>query len=237
MTDEQRALCIFRAIFAPGCDVFPAPRRAATRPALPPAAPGARRAGNSLNPNPFHLIENGNDQMADEGSIITDMGLGAPVPNGADTLPAAGIISQYVKDLSVENPNAPDSFQWTDAPEIDVQFNIGARSLSEEVSEIELKIAIKSRAQAGTAFIIDLAYCGLVGMRNLDEAQMHAFTYAEAPRILFPFARRVISDAVRDAGFPPLLLEPIDFNGIYLQQLAAQQAEAEAAGCAPAGNA
>lgn len=175
--------------------------------------------------------------MADEGNIITDMGLGGPAANGEDTLPAAGIISQYVKDLSVENPNAPDSFQWQDTPEIDVQFNIGARPLSDEVSEIELKIAIKSRTQAGTAFIVDLAYCGLVGMRNLDEAQAHAFTYAEAPRILFPFARRVISDAVRDAGFPPLLLEPIDFNGIYLQQLAAQQGDADAGVGTPVGNA
>ena len=74
-------------------------------------------------------------------------------------------------------------------------------------------------------------------MRNVPDDQAHPFLFAEGPRILFPFARRVISDAVRDAGFPPLLLEPIDFNGIYLQQLAAQQAEAEAAGGAPAGNA
>lgn len=174
--------------------------------------------------------------MSDEGNIITDLGLEGPAMNGADTAPAAGIISQYVKDLSVENPNAPDSFSWTDAPQIDVQFNIGARALSDEVSEIELKIALKSIAQAGTAFIIDLSYCGLLGMRNLDEASKHAFTYAEAPRILFPFARRVIADAVRDAGFPPLLLEPIDFNGIYLQQLAAQQGEGEA-DAAPIGNA
>ena len=172
--------------------------------------------------------------MSDEGNIITDLGLEGPAMNGADTAPAAGIISQYVKDLSVENPNAPDSYSWTDAPQIDVQFNIGARQLNDEVSEVELKIALKSVAEAGTAFIIDLSYCGLLGMRNLDDASKHAFTYAEAPRILFPFARRVIADAVRDAGFPPLLLEPIDFNGIYLQQLAAQQAEGEAA---PAGNA
>ncbi|MCZ8018327.1 protein-export chaperone SecB [Novosphingobium sp.] len=172
--------------------------------------------------------------MSDEGNIITDLGLEGPVPNGADTLPSAGIISQYIKDLSVENPNAPESFQWTDAPQIDVQFNIGARQLSDEISEIELKIALKSVAQQGTAFIVDLSYCGLVGMRNLDDASKHAFTYAEAPRILFPFARHVIAEAVRDAGFPPLLLEPIDFNGIYLQQLAAQQGEGEAA---PAGNA
>ena len=161
--------------------------------------------------------------MSDEGNIITDLGLEGPAMNGADTAPAAGIISQYVKDLSVENPNAPDSYSWTEVPQIDVQFNIGARQLSEEVSEIELKIALKSVAEAGTAFIIDLSYCGLLGMRNLDDASKHAFTYAEAPRILFPFARRVIADAVRDAGFPPLLLEPIDFNGIYLQQLAAPE--------------
>jgi len=174
--------------------------------------------------------------MSDEGNIITDLGLEGPVPNGADTLPSAGIISQYIKDLSVENPNAPESFQWTDAPQIDVQFNIGARQLSDEISEIELKIALKSVAQQGTAFIVDLSYCGLVGMRNLDDASKHAFTYAEAPRILFPFARHVIAEAVRDAGFPPLLLEPIDFNGIYLQQLAAQQGAGEGE-AAPAGNA
>ena len=167
--------------------------------------------------------------MSDEGNIITDLNLDGPhdgpVPNGADTLPTAGIISQYIKDLSVENPNAPESFNWTDAPQIDVQFNIGARVINEEVTEIELKVALESKCQAGHQYIIELAYCGLVGMRNMDEASAHAFTYAEAPRILFPFARRVISDAVRDAGFPPLMLEPLDFNGLYMQQLMEQQGE------------
>lgn len=174
--------------------------------------------------------------MSDEGNIITDLGLQNPVPNGADTLPSAGIISQYVKDLSVENPNAPEVYQWQETPTIDVQFNIAARELSEEVSEIELKIAINSKCNAGTQFIVELSYGGLVGMRNLEDSQKHAFTYAEAPRILFPFARCVIADAVRDLGFQPLLLEPIDFNGIYMQQLAAQQAATEGA-AAPAGEA
>jgi len=173
--------------------------------------------------------------MSDDGSIITDLGLGGPQPNGADTGPAAGIISQYVKDLSVENPNAPASFQWQDPPQIDVQFNIGAREIPDsngEVNEVELKISINSKGQSGTQFIVELSYCGLIGMRNLDDASKHAFTYAEAPRLLFPFARRVISDAVRDAGFPPLLLEPIDFNGIYVAQVQAQAAEAEGEGVA-----
>ncbi len=162
--------------------------------------------------------------MADEGNVISNLDL-SPEGNGEDTLPAAGVISQYVKDLSVENPNAPDCFQWQDPPQVDVQFNIGAKPIAAELHEVELKTVITARAQAGTAYVVDLSFCGLIGMRNLDEAQQHSFLYAEAPRILFPFARRVLADAVRDAGFPPLLLEPIDFNGLYVQQLAAQQAE------------
>lgn len=175
--------------------------------------------------------------MADEGNVISDLNLD-PAPNGADTAPAIGIISQYVKDLSVENPNAPASYQWQDAPEISIDFNIGARSVGPDVHEIELKVNVTSRGTAGVAFAVELAYCGLIGMRNVTDEQAHPFLFAEGPRILFPFARRIIADAVRDAGFPPLMLEPIDFNGLYLQQLAQRQAEqAAAAGEAPAGNA
>ena len=174
--------------------------------------------------------------MSDEGNIISNLDLGGPVPNGEDTLPSAGVISQYIKDMSVENPNAPDCYQWQDQPQLDVQFNIAARGVTPEVQEVELKIVLTAKCDAGTAYVVDLTYAGLIGMRNLDEAQMHAFTFAEAPRILFPFARRIVADAVRDAGFPPLMLEPIDFNGLYLQQLAAQQQAGEGAG-APAGNA
>ncbi|WP_260924766.1 protein-export chaperone SecB [Novosphingobium sp. 9] len=163
--------------------------------------------------------------MADEGNVLSDLNL------DADNQPVAGLIAQYVKDLSVENPNAPQSFQWQDAPQVDVQFNISSRAIeTDEVHEVELKITATARADAGTAYVVDLAYGALVGMRNLQEGQAHAFLFAEAPRILFPFARRVVADAVRDAGFPPLLLEPIDFNGLYAQQLAAQQAGGDVAG-------
>lgn len=184
--------------------------------------------------------------MADEGAetndVITDLGLDGPAPgtapvaNGEDTAPAVGIISQYIKDLSVENPNAPDSYNWQDPPQIDVQFNIGARSLSEEVEEVELKIVLSAKAQAGTAYLIELSYCGLIGFRNIDDPSKHAFIYAEAPRILFPFARRIVADAVRDAGYPPLMLEPIDFNGLYMQQIATRDSELAGEG-APVGNA
>ena len=172
--------------------------------------------------------------MADEGNIISDLKLDGPAANGEDTGPAAGLISQYVKDLSVENPNAPQSYQWADAPQLDVQFNIQATPVDTEIHEVELKINMAAKSQAGTAYIIELSYGGLIGMRGLAPEQMHAFMYGEAPRILFPFARRIVADAVRDAGYPPVLLEPIDFNGLYLQQLAQAQQTAETE---PAGNA
>jgi preprotein translocase subunit SecB len=159
--------------------------------------------------------------MAEEGDILSD--LNQPNGNGADTAPVAGIISQYVKDLSVENPKAPDSFGWNEAPELDVQFNIAGRPISDEVHEVTLRISVTAKMQQGTAYMVELAYCGLVGMRNMPDEHKHAFIYAEAPRFLFPFARRVIADATRDAGFTPLVLDPIDFNAIYAQQLAAQQ--------------
>jgi protein-export chaperone SecB len=173
--------------------------------------------------------------MADEEGVLTDLdnaGAGQGKPNGADTQPAVSLLTQYVKDLSVENPNAPDVYQWPDAPQIDIQFNIGAESVSNDVHEVTLKMTLTASSQRGKAYIVDLAYCGLVGMRNIPEDQAHAFLYAEAPRLLFPFARRVVADAVRDAGFPPLMLDPIDFNGLYVQRLQARRAE-EAAGGDP----
>ena len=152
--------------------------------------------------------------------------------NGEDNSPAIGLISQYVKDLSFENPNAPAIYQVQDAPQIDVQFNIGTEVIGTDVHEVTLKLTLTAASQRGTMYIVDLAYCGLVGMRNLSEEQAHAFLYAEAPRLLFPFARGVVSDAVRDAGFLPLLVDPVDFNGLYAQQLASRRAE-EAAGGQP----
>ena len=163
--------------------------------------------------------------MAEEGDILVDLdnAQGNAGANGADNQPSAGLISQYVKDLSVENPNAPQSLQWADSPKLDVQFNIGAQKISDEIHEVELKIGVTSKCEGGTAYIVELAYCALIGMRNLPEDQAHAFLYAEAPRLAFPFARRVVCDAVRDAGYPPLMLDPIDFQGLYMQQLAQRQ--------------
>ena len=169
--------------------------------------------------------------MAEEGDVLTDLNLDpATTGNGADNSPVAGILSQYVKDLSVENPNAPACFQWQSVPNIDLQFNIAAQQINEEVHEVELKIKVTSKTEEGDLYLIELAYCGLVGLRNLPDDHAHAFLYAEAPRILFPFARRVIADATRDLGFQPLMVDPIDFNGLYLQQLQRKAEEDAAAG-------
>ncbi|MBV7265987.1 protein-export chaperone SecB [Erythrobacter ani] len=171
--------------------------------------------------------------MADEGDILTNLDNQNPGANGADTQPTAAIITQYVKDLSVENPNAPAVYQWKEQPKIDVQFNIGSEAQTDEVHEVTLKINVSASAAEGTAYLIELSYCGLVGIRNVPDEQAHAFLFAEAPRILFPFARRIVADAVRDAGFAPLMVDPIDFNGLYVQQLQQRRQQEGAEGAAP----
>lgn len=168
--------------------------------------------------------------MSDEfGSIESAI----PSANGADTAPQIALISQYIKDMSFENPNAPGVYQWQEQPAIDVQFNIGADKVGDEVVEVALKIEVKATGEQGTAFAVELVYAALFGMRNVPEDQLQPFMLAEAPRLIFPFARRVLADAIRDGGFPPLLLDPIDFGALYLQQ--AQQMQATAG--EPAGNA
>lgn len=152
-----------------------------------------------------------------------------PQPNGADTSPAVGLISQYVKDLSFENPNAPAVFQDQQGPEINVQFDIAANQVGEDAHEVTLKIEVRAESQGRVTFLVELAYAGLFGVRNVSLDALQPFLLGEAPRLLFPFARRVVADMIRDGGFPPLLLEPIDFNSLYLQQ-AEQRASQMAAG-------
>jgi len=159
--------------------------------------------------------------MADEQGVAGEV----EFTGTSEDFPQVGVISQYVKDLSFENPSAPSVFQWQGQPQIDVQFNIGAQIVGEEIHEVALRIEVTAAATEGTAFKVDLLYAGLFAIRNLPEEQLQPFLLAEAPRIIFPFARRVIADAVRDGGFPPLLLDPIDFATLYLQRQAQLQAE------------
>ena len=148
--------------------------------------------------------------------------------NGADnsTQPQVSIFAQYVKDLSVENPSAPEVYSWQAQPNLDVQFNLNVQGAGEGVHEVTLKFDISARSDNGVHFVIDLSYAGLFGIRNVPEESLPPFLLIEAPRLLFPFARQVIAEAVANTGFPPLLLDPIDFASAYMAQVeAAQQQE------------
>lgn len=155
---------------------------------------------------------------------------------GAD-LPQVQMVAQYVKDLSFENPNAPAVYQWQSQPQIEVGFNIAASTVGEDVHEVVVKIEVKATGSGQTAFAVELSYAGLFAIRNVPDEQTQPFLYAEAPRLLFPFARRVVSDAIRDGNFPPLMLDPIDFGALYMQQAAAAQAQAAGGTIGAAGQA
>ena len=142
-----------------------------------------------------------------------------------ETQPQVSVLAQYIKDLSVENPSAPQVYQWQEQPQLDVQFNINVNKVADEVHEVVLKIDASARSAQGVHFVVDLSYGGLFGLRNIPEEALAPFLLVEAPRLLFPFARQVMAGSVQDAGFPPLMLDPIDFGAIYMAQLQAQQAQ------------
>ena len=137
--------------------------------------------------------------------------------------PQVSILAQYIKDLSVENPSAPQVFSWQVQPALDVQFNIGINTAGEDVHEVILKIEVSAKSENGVHFVVDLSYAGLFGLRGLPDEALQPFLLIEAPRLIFPFARQVIAEAVSNTGFPPLLLDPIDFASAYMSQLQAQQ--------------
>jgi preprotein translocase subunit SecB len=133
------------------------------------------------------------------------------------------VLAQYVKDLSVENPSAPQVFQWQVQPKVDVQFNISVAQAADEVHEVTLKIEVSGRSDNGVHFVVDLSYAGLYAIRGLPDEALQPFLLIEAPRLIFPFARQIVAEAISNTGFAPLLLDPIDFAGAYLQQLEAQE--------------
>ena len=149
-----------------------------------------------------------------------------PAGNGADGTgdePQAATLAQYIKDLSVESPSAPQVFQWQDQPALDVNFQLNVDRVSDDVHEVVLKIEVKAQSQNGVHFLVDLSYAGLFGIRNFPEEALAPFLLVEAPRLLFPFARQIVSEAIQNTGFAPLLLDPIDFGAAYMAQMQAQQ--------------
>ena len=145
--------------------------------------------------------------------------------NGADDngQPQVSILAQYIKDLSVENPSAPQVYSWQVQPSLDVQFNLNVQGAGEGVHEVTLKFDISARSDNGVHFVVDLSYAGLFALRNVPDEALPPFLMIEAPRLMFPYARQVISEAVSNTGFPPLMLDPIDFAAAYMSQVEAAQ--------------
>lgn len=144
------------------------------------------------------------------------------------------INTQYVKDLSVENPNSPHVLLFPqNQPKINVSVDIEANSMGiQDLYEVALKITTSASTQdnngaENTLFIVDLTYAGAFTLKQVSESERNALLLIYCPNMLFPFARRVIADAVRDAGFPPLMLDPIDFAVLYKQR-SAQAAQSTA---------
>ena len=151
-----------------------------------------------------------------------------PAPNGAqaEDAPQLNALAQYAKDLSFENPNAPRSLApQQEAPQISIQVNVNAKQMAEHDFEVDLTLQGDAKNGAEVMFAFDLTYSGVFRVRNIPQDQLHPVVMIECPRLLFPFARQIVADAVRGGGFPPLFIDPIDFVGLYRQKaMEAQQA-------------
>ena len=139
--------------------------------------------------------------------------------------PQLNVLAQYVKDLSFENPNAPRSLQQQQAqPQINIQINVNAKPLADSDYEVELKIEGRAEVASTLLFAFDLLYAGVFRIQNVPQDSLHAVIMIECPRLLFPFARELIATAVRNGGFPPLMIDPVDFVSLYRQKMEQQQA-------------
>ncbi|HEY2540111.1 MAG TPA: protein-export chaperone SecB [Stellaceae bacterium] len=137
---------------------------------------------------------------------------------------------QYVKDLSFENPRAPQSLiQPPSQPEVAINVDVKASNLNPETYEVILTINVNANAQGEPVFLVELAYAAVVTVRNAPEPMLATLVLVETPRIIFPFARAIIANATRDGGFPPLLINPIDFADLLRRQQATQQPPASPA--------
>lgn len=154
----------------------------------------------------------------------TDAGGAGAQENGQGEGPGIRILAQFIRDLSFENPRAPESLRAGAAqPQIDLGVEMNARGRDDGLYEVDLKLSATAAREDGALFVVELLYGGLFQVTGVAAEDMEPVLLIECPRYLFPFARRVIADVTSEGGFPPFLLDPIDFGGVY----AARKAEAE----------
>ena len=150
----------------------------------------------------------------------------ATTGNGAQ--PTLNVLAQYVKDLSFESPGAPNSLRGREqAPGININVNVSANPLSEKEFDVNLTLNAKASFDKDVLFNVELVYGGVFRIDGFPQEHMLPILFIECPRLLFPFARQIIADATRNGGFPPLMLDPIDFAQMFQQKLAEDQARAK----------
>ena len=147
---------------------------------------------------------------------------------GNGVQPSLNVLIQYVKDLSFESPGAPISLQARDkAPAINVNVNVNANPLSETDFDVNLTLEAKAGVDTTVLFNIELTYGGVFRIVGFPQEHVLPLLFIECPRLLFPFARQIVADASRNGGFPPLMIDPIDFAGMFQQRMAEEQAKAK----------
>lgn len=145
--------------------------------------------------------------------------------------PVFGIEKLYVKDFSVEVPNAPEIFLEREAPQVEIQLNTGGRGVGEGVFEVVLTVTVTAKLEDKTVFLVEVGQGGIFRIMNVPEEQIEPLIAVACPNILFPYAREAVSDAVTRAGFQPIVLQPVNFEAMYMQRL--QQAQESAHGEVP----
>ena len=156
---------------------------------------------------------------------------------GSDSAPAPvwRLISQYVKDLSFENPNAPASvLTGNSVPKFDVNINVGVNRQPNDIYSVEMTLKAKAERDDTLLFNIELVYGGAFLVKNVPDQQLAPLLMIESPRLLFPFARQILATVSQQGGFPPLMMEPVDFAQIYRSNLAALAKAQQEQGAAPA---
>jgi preprotein translocase subunit SecB len=142
----------------------------------------------------------------------------------AGTEAQLSVLAQYVKDLSFESPGAPQTLQGPgDNPQLKIGVNVNAGPRGEDVYEVAVHLEAHAKSDAGVIYNVELDYAGLFRIKNVPKDLLQPVMFVDCPTLLFPFVRRVIADMVRDGGFPPLMLDPIDFGRLYAQNLAQGQ--------------
>lgn len=142
--------------------------------------------------------------------------------------PVFGIEKVYVKDLSVEVPNAPQIFLEREAPQVEVQLNTQGTPVAEGAYETVLTVTVTAKIGDKTVFLVEVGQAGLFRVLNVPEEQMEPLMAVACPNILFPYAREVISDVISRAGFQPIVLQPVNFEALYMARLEEQQGASSA---------